>query len=107
MKVFMKQAVNTITTMAWREIFWQRPIETETVEAMITHLSAHSPKLTVVWEIRGYQGQIRHFIGTERNSMGILMSVLKSHGDVRSTEIWPSARLPVNAASQLISTGVV
>ena len=104
---FKKQKSTAIITISWLEIFWQRTFDFETVEALLLHLAAHHPKLTIIWEIRGYQGQVRHFIGVDRNYAAILMSVLKAHGDIRSGTIWPNARLPVNAASQLKSSGVV
>jgi hypothetical protein len=87
--------------MAWREVVWQRPFETEAVTDLLTHLSAHSPQFPIVWEARGVQGRVRYFVGADRKYMRILMDVFKAHGDIRSKEAPQAARLPVNEASQL------
>jgi energy-coupling factor transporter ATP-binding protein EcfA2 len=94
----MKQTINALT---WREFTWVRQFEAEDVINLLTHIAANRPGIPVIYEVRGYRGKVRFFVGTDYQYMPMLAHIFKAHGDVRFAEIPMSARPFVNTAQKL------
>lgn len=52
--------------LVWREIHWPRPLTTESVRALIRHLASTRLPGTLIWEVRGQHGAVRHLVATNK-----------------------------------------
>ena len=55
-----------IEDICWKEAVWQRPIKLETVWEVLAHLSALTPRGTVIWEARCRNGRVRYLLGADQ-----------------------------------------
>ncbi len=76
----------------WYEFNWQRPIALEEVYAMLSHLSALTPRGYLVFEVRSRFGQVSFLIGTAAQYSGKIKEVMCSHGEVEFTKLPPEQR---------------
>ena len=77
------------------------PFELKAVTDLLTHLASHAPQTPIVFEVRGYRGQIKYFLGVDRKLARIITDVMKAHGNIRFTKVEKGSRIAVNTAGQL------
>jgi hypothetical protein len=87
--------------MAWLKFDWQRTFEIEAVQDLLTHVASNTPSIPVIFEARGCNGQVKYFLGVDRQFTRIITDVFKAHGNIRFAEISPNERAPVNVANQI------
>ena len=68
--------------LVFREIFWPRPIEFETVQDFAKSLATFPHKNPLVWEIRGENHELHFFVGGERGELARLKILLGNHGAI-------------------------
>lgn len=68
--------------LVFREIFWPRPIEFETVQDFAKSLATFPHKNPLVWEIRGTNHELHFFVGGERGELARLKSLVGTHGAI-------------------------
>jgi len=87
--------------IAWREVIWHRPFTVESVIEVLTHLAATTPKVPIIWEIRGSQGKVRYLIGVNRQYLRQTEKVFAAHGSIEFATISKSDRKDITLAKQL------
>lgn len=87
--------------MTWLQFDWMRPFEFETVTEMLTHLAAHFPQVAIIFEVRGTCGQVKYYLGIDRQYVRIVTDAMKAHGDIRFTEVSGRSRMPASVSAQL------
>jgi len=87
------------SNLLWQEVFWARPFQLSDVSELLTHIASLSPRKQIVWEVRGFGGKVRHFIGTKRRYMKPLKTAFMAHGEIEFTNT--EEREDVTAVKQL------
>ncbi|WP_437770498.1 type IV secretory system conjugative DNA transfer family protein [Arthrobacter sp. KNU40] len=86
--------------LVWREVHWPRPLTSESVRALVRHLASNRLPGTLIWEIRGENGRVRHQVATNkqhsRRFAHLLHQLLPS-----ITLTAPDTRRPVAKAAAL------
>ena len=72
-----------IENLEWREMVWQRQFRMETLWEALTHLSALTPRGTVILECRGSRGHVTHLLGADRIHIGRIEQMFCAHGDIQ------------------------
>jgi hypothetical protein len=88
-----------IENLCWRELSWQRPYELSTLEELLAHLSATSPRGPVIWEARGTGGRIRYLLGADEQYLSKIQDVFRAHGNILFSNA--KDRMPVSTAKSL------
>lgn len=86
---------------AWFNFNWQRPIELEEIHAMLSHLSALTPRGYLAFEARARDGKITYSIGTSPQYSGKIKELIRAHGNVEFSAQPRIARKPVSIARSL------
>lgn len=68
--------------LVFREVFWPRPIEFETVRDFAKSLATFPHHNPLVWEIRGTNHELHFFVGGERDELSRLKILLENHGAI-------------------------
>lgn len=90
-----------IEQICWREVVWARPYKVDTVQEMLSHLAALSPRGAVVWEVRSHNGQISYLLGADQNYIDGIEEAIRAHGDVQFHEVSENKRTVTEVARQL------
>jgi len=94
----------TNSTIIWQEVVWNRPFSQADTLAFLTHLATLAPRGNIVWEIRGTGGNVRYFIGSERNHIKSLKAALSAHGMMELADVPEKERKNVTIAKQIKRT---
>lgn len=90
-----------IEDICWKEAVWQRPIKLETVWEVLAHLSALTPRGTVIWEARCRNGRVRYLLGADQRYIATAEEAFRAHGDVRFHDVSGSSRMDALHVRQL------
>lgn len=90
-----------VQEFAWFNFSWQRPIELEEIHAMLSHLSALTPRGYLAFEARARDGKIIYSIGTSPQYSGKIKELIRAHGNVEFSAQPRIARKPVSIARSL------
>ena len=90
-----------LADIVWRDVKWTRPYKLENVWAVLTHLSAATPRGAVIWEARGKNGQVTYLLGADRMYMGKVEKIFHAHGTMQCREVSGENRQPVAIAEIL------
>ena len=85
----------------WHDFVWQRPIELEDIHAMLSHLSALTPRGYLAFEARARDGRIVYSVGTSPQYTGKIKELMRAHGEVEYTPQGENSRKPVAKARSL------
>ena len=87
--------------ITWVQLEWQRLFEHQAVIDLLTHIASQFPHISAIFEARGYQGEVKYYLGSDRKYINILKRTMQAHGNIRFREVTQSARIRVNESAQL------
>jgi hypothetical protein len=94
----MERQINNI---CWHEVVWHRPFEIDTVHELLIHLASFIPRGSVVWEVRGCDGNIRYLLGADRKFTQKIKELFRAHGKIQFHSVPEHTRKVIGTAKQL------
>ncbi len=92
--------------LIWREMHWPRPLDTDLALGLLRRLAADSSRAPVIWETRGDEGVISHFVATAAHGIRELTTAIESQVAGASTSaVQDEQRTPASKATRLAVRG--
>ena len=85
----------------WYEYTWHRPFSLDDVIGLLTHLAEFTPRGYLVFEARGYAGQVRYLVGFDPIYSGKMIELFKGHGEIELNEVPAASRRRISLAKHL------
>ncbi len=94
-------ATHEVKKIVWRELYWQRPYELESIHELLNHLAVVTPRGSVIWESRSHEGYVKHYIGADSKYINKIEQLIKSHGNIQLYPTENFIRVPITVSKQL------
>ena len=85
----------------WYEYTWHRPFSIDEVIGLLTHHAEFTPRGYLVFEARGYAGQVRYLVGFDPIYSGKMIELFKGHGEIELNEVPAASRRRISLAKHL------
>lgn len=93
--------MRTSINLKWYEYTWHRPFSLDDVIGLLTHLAEFTPRGYLVFEARGYAGQVRYLVGFDPIYSGKMIELFKGHGEIELNEVPAASRRRISLAKHL------
>ena len=64
--------------LVWQQVHWPLPLQPAHALGLLHHLASHALHERIVWEARGQNGQVSHFVGTAPEHAHLIGAAIRS-----------------------------
>ena len=90
--------------LLWHEVYWPAPLDSQAAIGLLQRLAADHNRGTVVWEVRGSEGRVRHLLGADAARAAVVRQIIATlvpgttlkAGRVRRATFARAARLRID-----------